>query len=387
MSLGLSGGLEAEATDICEPLTIYTENEYYEQLCTRLAATERGDRAVVMTMGFDPTEPKIAALVEEMHGAAARGVNVYLGVDAYTFLLDDKNNRPGPLLIYGHLDGKLSPTFRERLNSLNQLSSYATGNAGIINRPERAFTNPVAGRSHIKSAVINEWYSMGGCNLMFSDKLDMMVGDENPAVADWMYKLMRDITMAESTRAVLGDKDIAHAIDSQTNIMIDAGKPNQSLILEKAHQLIQNTDKWVLISGQYFPAGKTGQHLADALSRGAKANALYNNPANNGIVGGMWQRATLLSEKVRHPAELFADEFSADAPILHAKVLATNRGASIGSHNNIATGVRLGTPEITLLRRDGSFARTVAQTLLNHVNLIKDPRFAHITTDAETALD
>lgn len=368
---------EAEYSGL-EPLTLYTETEYYDQIRMRLAAAEPGDRAVIMTMGFDPTELKVATLMDEVHHAAARGVETYLGVDAYTFMLDDKNNRPGPMLTRGHLDGKMNSTFRERLDSLDRLDSYVAGHAGITNRPNRAFTNPIAGRSHIKGAVINNWYSIGGCNLIFSDKHDLMVGGEGTETADWMYQLMTDITMAESTQAVLGDKDIVHHVDQQTEIIVDAGVPNQSLILENAHRMIQNGDEWVLMSGQYFPGGQTGKYLANALARGAEANVIYNHPANNGTVGGLWQRATLLGERLLKPARLFADELPADAQPLHAKTLTTNRGGSVGSHNNIATGVKLGTPEITLFRHDPAFARNVAQTLLDHIGLIENSNFAHI---------
>jgi hypothetical protein len=50
-------------------------------------------------------------------------------------------------------------------------------------------------------------------------------------------------------------------------------------------------------------------------------------------------------------------------PGLHAKLIATEKGAIIGSHNYVRTGVQLGTAEIALMRYDTVFARNAIAAL------------------------
>ena len=47
---------------------------------------------------------------------------------------------------------------------------------------------------------------------------------------------------------------------------------------------------------------------------------------------------------------------SASAPKLHAKLLATDQGVMIGSHNYVKFGVSVGTAEITLKSSDPQLA-------------------------------
>jgi hypothetical protein len=44
-------------------------------------------------------------------------------------------------------------------------------------------------------------------------------------------------------------------------------------------------------------------------------------------------------------------------PRLHAKLLATEQGAMIGSHNYVVQGVTLGTAEAAILRNDPQFSK------------------------------
>ncbi|HSX17413.1 MAG TPA: hypothetical protein VLH86_04930 [Patescibacteria group bacterium] len=360
-------------------LQIYTESNYYDVLSDRIAATTAGDRVVVTTMGFDPTEPKVAQVMDEMYSAAERRVDVQLGVDAYTFLLDDKNMQLGPLLTRDGLEGKMGPAFRERLDSIQQLGSYTTGRASIINVPSRHLTVPIAGRSHIKGAVVNDWSAVGGCNLFFTEKLDMMVGGEDVATANLVHGIMSGIIQAKDVRAALGNRDLTFPIDRNTDLVVDVGNRNQSLIAERAAQTVREADEWALLSCQYFPAGEPAKWLTEALARGVQADALFNAPSKHGLISGTWQRLTILGAKMHVPGRLLEGELPSTTPLMHDKVLATNIGGAVGTHNYIDTGVKVGTAEMTLFRRDPAFGHAIANALLRQVGLVEDPRFAHIT--------
>lgn len=371
------------ATEDANPLTLYTEATYYDELRDRIDATVSGDRVAVMTMGFDPEEAKVAAIVESMAHAAARDVDVSFGVDSYAFLLDGKRNRLGPLMTRGNLDRTLDPVFRERLDAIRQVGSYASSRANIINMPDGAFSVPIADRSHIKGAVVNNWYSLGGCNLIFTDKLDLMVGTEDDtATADFVYGIMSSIVQAGSVRKALGEHDITHVIDSQTDITVDVGVLSQSLILDKAYQMLDDAQKWALLSCQFFPGGETAQMLAALQAKGVSASAIFNHPSKHGLLQGTWQRATILSARRRSSRVLLSGELPKDSAFtMHDKVLATDRGGSVGTHNYIPTGVRLGTAEMALFRRTPAFGKQLANTLLTQTGLIEDPRYAHITQE------
>jgi hypothetical protein len=66
----------------------------------------------------------------------------------------------------------------------------------------------------------------------------------------------------------------------------------------------------------------------------------------------------LVQERTHQPSALFDQQLHKDLPYLHAKLLATEQGAMIGSHNYVGVGVSFGTAELTLLRYDNQFAQS-----------------------------
>jgi hypothetical protein len=371
--------LSAPAAAIAErELAIYTEANYYQELSDRIAATSAGDRVVVTSMGLDPTEPKTATVLDAMNEAAKRQVNVSLGVDAYTFLLDGKSFRFGPLFTKGHLRGKLDSSFKERLDAIDEIGSHTTGQAAIINAPKHRFSNPIAGRSHIKGAVVNDWYALGGCNLMFTEKLDMMVGGKDSSTAEFMYNTLQTIVLAKNVQSALGNRDFVHPINPTTEIAVDVGVPKQSLILDRAHQLLGQADEWALLACQFFPGGKTGKTMATLLQDGVDADTLYNNPNHHGLIDGNWQRLSILLAKLHLPERLFAGEIPEGVQTMHDKAIATNYGGAVGSHNYVSTGVRLGTAEMTLFSQDPALGQAIGHTMLGQIGQVANPHFAHI---------
>jgi methyl coenzyme M reductase gamma subunit len=68
---------------------LVSKMEYFRDLVRRIDGAQKGTRVAVATMAFEPHEQPIHDLVKALTGAARRGVDTYLTLDAYTFLVHD----------------------------------------------------------------------------------------------------------------------------------------------------------------------------------------------------------------------------------------------------------------------------------------------------------
>jgi phosphatidylserine/phosphatidylglycerophosphate/cardiolipin synthase-like enzyme len=145
--------------------------------------------------------------------------------------------------------------------------------------------------------------------------------------------------------------------------LFDSGRRGQSLIFEEAMQLIDSAEKWLVITCQFFPNSVTAQHLLKAVNRGVNVEVIFAHPKHHGIIGGLGQQVSILRERTRVPKILFEHALSRKDPMLHAKLIASDAGFMIGSHNYVRAGVILGTAEIALKSADEKLAREAVQTL------------------------
>lgn len=342
--------------------TFYTSEEYWAELLQQFEKTKAGDRIAMIVMGFDPMEPPVAKVSQALIEAVERGVHVSLIVDAYTFLLNPKAERLGPLWFQANLR-YITKAFKPQLRVIDTIRSNPNGQATIINKPGRPFPNPVAGRNHIKYTIINDRVFVGGCNLYHTWWLDLMVGWNDKITADYLYDIIQNLHQTESTKVLFGGQDQEVALDADTALYIDSGKKNQSLIFKKALELIDSAEKSLIITCQFFPNSITAKHLAAAHKRGVDVEIIYAHPMKQGRFGGLGQQVSILRERSLHPAELFQKMLPKAGPALHAKLIATEKGAIIGSHNYVRAGVALGTAEIALLRYDTTFAKNAVAAL------------------------
>jgi hypothetical protein len=135
---------------------------YYNELCQRIDAAQTGGRIALLAMSFDPRERATAAIMDTVYAAVERGVETHFATDAWSFMVDGDLPKLGPLFFNSHLPDNLPPAYHNKRESLRQIGAFATGHASIINTPKRAFSLPIAGRSHIKGAVIDNWSAIGG---------------------------------------------------------------------------------------------------------------------------------------------------------------------------------------------------------------------------------
>ncbi len=344
---------------------LYSKSEYFEDLRQRIAATKRGDRVAVATMTFDPNDSHVAHILDALTAAASRGVTTSLAVDAFNFLSDDQMLF-GPLFFVRTLPKRMPKVFRDKLLAIKDLRSRGV-NVVVTNWPQRRFSNPVGGRSHIKFAIINNRFYIGGCNLGESMHIDIMAACEDQKTADWLYDFSQKMLHSFGTTFMHG-QDVRLKIDDQTELLVDAGTRKQSIIYDEALKLIDRSRAHVFITCQFFPNTVTAKQLLRAFQRGANVEILYNHASKHVMPKNWVHHLVVARERARMPASFFARQLPKTLNYIHAKVLANEGEAIVGSHNFVTHGVNFGTAEIALHVRSSDFAKHVQQKILSEIS-------------------
>jgi phosphatidylserine/phosphatidylglycerophosphate/cardiolipin synthase-like enzyme len=308
-----------------------------------------------MSMDLDPGEHKIGEVMDSLAAAAERGAQVTFGVDAYSFLY--KQGSFGPLWYGRDITGKMAPVYSSQKAILDRINAAPHSSAHILNKPLHRYSMHVAGRSHIKLAIFDDEIIIPTANLTDQHYYNLAVSFRNRSTADWLFGVMTRAMKATSLRASLQDKDTEYRVDDTTSLYIDAGVRGQSRILDEVLAMIDGAKKWSVITCQYFPGGPTAKHLRSARQRGVDVKILYSDPASHeGLVVQFGNYADQALARLRNPSDMFQDKLAPHAPKMHAKVLVTEQGVLVGSHNYVTQGVRLGTAEIALKVSDTAFA-------------------------------
>lgn len=336
----------------------YDKPGYLQELTRAANQAGAGDDLTYMAMGFDVSIPAIAEMTDALCGAASRGATVKLIVDAYCFMFDDKE-KLGTMVTKGKIiPEQLSGSFRQTYEKLEQLKS-AGGSYYITNKPSRAYKFPYAGRSHIKLAIINDRFFIGGCNFDSARYLDIMVAWRNAPTVKALNGIIEQITTHKTVREALEYTDQTLVLGEQMKLFIDCGVKRQSTILRQAHDIIDEAKENITITCQYFPGRETAQRLLAAHKRGVKVKIYFSHPSVHGplfFVHHMYN----FREKFSLPRSFFDYQLAKEVPKLHSKVIVTESAVMIGSHNYVLDGVRYGTAEIALLNRDPTFIKTMA---------------------------
>ena len=333
--------------------TVWSKSEFLRDFTRRVEAAPAGSRIVAATMAYVHEDPLVKDCLRALTRAAARGADVLLLVDAYTFLISD-DSQPfsfGPLFYGSQLDAAAhtTPQFREPYQALQTLRQ-AGGRYVITNRPARRYSLPIAGRSHIKLYIINDEVCIGGCNLNSLSDLDLMLSWPDDRLARQLHDLAHSLADSGDTRRSLG-QDRTFAIDNISRLLIDSGQRGRSAIQDEAIVLISQAEQSIFLTCQFFPGGRVAHALRQARRRGVKIDIVYNDPSLNGPLRFL-QDASIAAERRRNPAEFFTGRLPKSSPYLHAKLLASEKSFMLGSHNYVDAGVRLGTAELTLRRDD-----------------------------------
>ncbi len=343
-------------------LQFLTKAQYYDDLTTRIGQLTAGP-VVVATMVLQPEIAEARRLLDALVAAARRGLEVTLLVDAINFMVGRRHD-PGPLF-YDHnafAAGRLG-RFQPLYDALQELQA-AGGRVAVLNMPRRRFSNFYAGRSHIKCAVVGSDAYVGGCNLNEPDLLDVMVRVADAALADALYDLAQRELTSGRVRTALADTDTKRNINTETELLVDAGVPKQSGIMERALQAIDAAQHEIWLTTQYFVGGRLGQRLRAAAERGVRVHIVYNSLEKHMWLEKLLVGSMLLRQRSVPPGQRFTERvLPATVPYLHAKVLLADDTVLVGSHNYFPLLVRAGTAEICLALQ-GSRAAEQAKTFL-----------------------
>jgi phosphatidylserine/phosphatidylglycerophosphate/cardiolipin synthase-like enzyme len=206
-------------------------------------------------------------------------------------------------------------------------------------------------------------YLGGTCGLGHSGQVDLVLRTSNPKADDAIGQLIKNTYRKGSVSEALNGQDQETVLDSRTTLLLDSGTKGRSLIFERALELIDSSEEWLTMTCQYFPNATTAHHLEAARRRGVKVRLHYNHPSRHASATVLGHRLVLLRERARHNKELFSLQTQPTARRIHAKLIATEKGAIIGSHNYVTAGVKLGTAEAAILRLDLAFAKKTATTV------------------------
>jgi phosphatidylserine/phosphatidylglycerophosphate/cardiolipin synthase-like enzyme len=328
----------------------YAKPEYFADIIARLNAAKQGERFLTANMVMQPADPSVAPIVKAMMAAARRGVNVALITDAHNFL---RRNSSAPA--------------RALSRALDELSAAGV-RCVVTNRPAGVVASAVAGRAHMKFTVIGRRFYVGGCNLERLQNIDMMAAAENEVAADWLAALGDRLIATGRTTSAIGTEDVTLKLGPATTLFVDAGQRGRSIILSQALSLIDTATSSVFLASQYFPGDVTARHLKAAWKRGVKIHIVYNHPTSyQPFSNRLLHSGYVLAHRVSLPKEFFAHAVRRREGYLHAKLLATDQGAIIGSHNFVSAGVRLGTAELAVRQMDTDFSRRAIQTVLKQL--------------------
>lgn len=342
--------------------TFYGRAEYFAQLEDLIVQASSGERVMVATMAFSPEEPAVQRILRVLMAAARRGASVSFVLDSYPLLIQG-GARLGPLFYQKTLPNKLPREFAPVAAALKELSAAGV-NCVLVNRPMRFMSNPFAGRSHLKYAVIGTKVFVGSSNLDASSQLELMVGWDDQRASDWIDRLNTKILATENVRRAADGEDASYHLTDTEELIMDAGVAGRSLILGRALKLIDEAERRIILTCQYFPNDVTAARLSAAHKRGVKVEIYYNQPEQHTWPHNWLHGAVIGGLKLRLPASFFEHSQHASQPFLHAKLLASERSVIIGSHNYITAGVRFGTAEVALESHDPSVAKRAIISML-----------------------
>lgn len=343
---------------------VLSRDEYFARLTDFASTAGKGDAVCVATMDYKPIYAPVDALTQHLIGAARRGASVTMLIDAFSFTHPDGLSM-GPLWYSRSLNHTFSRAFRQKARLINELRS-AGATVIITNKPARALSNPVAGRSHIKFAITNNDAFIGGCNLTNPRHIDAMLLRRNDTqIVAILRNFIECVAQAPrgNVRAALNGKDAVHMLSDGSTLIIDAGERKISTIEHHALQLIRDAQKEVFITLQYPPYGVLARALDSLRKTGVVLRLFFNEPKRFTAPTNVLMAATRIVMAVRSSSLIAVNTLRYSKRYMHAKVLVADDNVMIGSHNYVNAGVRFGTAEIAFMSHDAALAEQAKQSI------------------------
>lgn len=342
----------------------YSTQKYFNHLADSISNTVRGDRVVLTSMTFDPKDDLVGLLMEQLNSAAKRGVSITVIIDSYTFI-SNGFSKLIPLVFSTKQNHKNSPIIK----ALEKLKSSG-GQYAVLNKPRNPFSLIYSGRFHAKLAIINDRVYVGGCNLSNTERIDMMVGWDDAVVANKLFEVCMKILELNYRQTSFAGQDLVIKLDSTSTLLFDVGIKRQSAIMKKAFEVIDNAEKSIFFVCQYYPNSLTTRHLNRAAKRGVDVTILFNHPSQHSFPNSLIHRLVMQKQGWLSQPSLKLIKLPKSEHFMHAKLIATEKSAIMGSHNFIIAGVNLGTTEIALYDDNSNFSKNAIETILNQITTV-----------------
>lgn len=321
--------------------------QYYHELAAALAKAKRRIAIHAMLVAWTPGMDQLVPLIR---AAQKRGVSVDIVGDYYTRIY---------LSLWSPFSRKAGEAGTwQRTKTINDKLAANGATVSYIGKIKPL--NPFAGRCHSKITVVDDRiFSFGGVNFGDQDlrgdmpNLDFMLSARDKALADYLHQLVR--TMGQDTGVL---PDYQHAIDPQTTVLFDGGKPSESIIYDTVCRIAANATSLYYVS-QWPPSGRLGYIVAQ------KQSACYFNRVGQGNFPHNLQS---LVGKIRYPS---LNRYT-KTPYLHAKfLLAQDADGSkhliTGSNNFSWSGVQFGTKEVAIYSTNEELWQALYEYLENTI--------------------
>lgn len=302
-----------------------------------LEAKRAQNRVVVQNMANYTGHPE-NLLFHALKGSALRGIPTSLTTDWFSKMVaHDGLPRYANGLPIG--DGKLLRDLTQQSDQDLYERLAASGvDIRFTNPPKGKYEqlNPFSGRSHIKFIVIDDIAYLGGVNMHDSSfkGVDFMVKIKDKQLADI---LIDRVSKHEP-------QDYCVVLNNGDTLLVDSGKKGESIILDAAVGLIDNSEESVRNHSFFTPDGKLVESLIDAEKREVDVQVAIPEEISGLKYVADFVNRLAMKIKGQH---LRIRKFKGDA---HVKMLIIDdRLAMFGSHNLMGSGVKMGTAEIAYL--------------------------------------
>ena len=199
----------------------------------------------------------------------------------------------------------------------------------------------IKGRNHIKIYLVGDKIWIGGMNLTeeeFNKYEDFTVKITDPRITEIVARQFPQINENRPKN------DYEVKCTENTTLLVDSGKPKESIILDRATEMVNAAQKRVMLATQFRPEGKFLETLHDAYKRDLEFVCLQSDPKVDDIF------AKILNLKNRLEARRYPIPVTVlPGTKIHAKLLIVDDTAFFGSHNFSYTGVKAGTEEMDIM--------------------------------------
>jgi phosphatidylserine/phosphatidylglycerophosphate/cardiolipin synthase-like enzyme len=303
---------------ISNPKLHTAEGDYHSKLLSSIEEAE--NRILLETMVLDQAGEMDVIMDACLH-ARKRGVGVLMVYDIYSHLG-----------IIGKQGLGNYQAFQSRLTELET-------EGAIVHRVGARQINPFAGRHHAKAAIIDDHaYIGGGINLTGDsfETRDFMLRYDDELLAQTLYDTLPQAALDRSSDQIL-------FADETTEVLLDAGNKNESIIYDRTCELAERAANIYYVS-KLVPDGK----LLDILKT-KDVQYWYNTV----------QSATNFDKLAIYidQAKVEIDNNYSNEAVLHAKFCVAQLPdgtyeAITGSHNFNSRGVAFGTQELAIHTKD-----------------------------------